>query len=79
MRKYSLGLKEEDSIQYNNTLRRGQADADDLQLSRIKVFEPTKSADNIVYYQVIGYDKEGEFRIKRRYSDFEALREAWKK
>jgi len=51
VRKYSLGLKEEDSIHYNGALRRGQADADDLQISRIKVFDPTKSADNnVVYY-----------------------------
>jgi hypothetical protein len=43
------------------------------------VSEPHKNKDNVVFYKVVAFDRQGEFNCLRRYSDFEALREAWKK
>lgn len=50
----------------------------DDEFKRISVSNPTKVKD-VVYYDVVAFDREGEFSAQRRYSDFEALREAWKK
>lgn len=52
---------------------------DDEEYEKIKVGEPQINRDNVVFYKVVAYDKEGEFNCLRRYSDFEALRECWKK
>ena len=33
----------------------------------------------MVYYKIVEYDIEGEFKCHRRYTDFDTLRETWKK
>lgn len=52
---------------------------DDEEFKKIKVSDPTKNPKDVVFYNVLAFDAEGEFTASRRYSDFEALREAWKK
>lgn len=75
-RKYSLGLKQEDSVHYN-TVFSGRND--DEEYNRIRVANPTKNPENVVFYKVVAFDKKGEFCCQRRYSDFVSLREAWRK
>ena len=75
-KRYSLGLKEEDSFAFSSLMLIGD---DDMCLAKIRVYDPQKDGKNVVYYNVFAFDSEGEFKCRRRYSDFEGLREAWKK
>jgi hypothetical protein len=69
-------IQNEDSIAYNNVMM-GRDDDDEYK--KIRVSEPQKNDNNVVYYNVVAFDQQGEFNSLRRYSDFEALRESWKK
>ena len=51
---------------------------DDNEYALISVSEPFINNDKVVFYKVVAYDIEGEFKCHRRYTDFDALREAWK-
>lgn len=74
---YSLtDIQNEDSLEYNKLM---MGRDDDEEFKKIRVSEPQKITNNVVYYRVFSYDRDGEFDSLRRYSDFEALREAWKK
>jgi hypothetical protein len=76
-RQYSFDdINNEDSIAYNNVM---MGTEDDEEFEKISVTDPQKNSNNVVFYRVVAYDKEGQFNSLRRYSDFEALREAWKK
>jgi hypothetical protein len=33
----------------------------------------------VIYYKIFAFDTEGQFECLRRFSDFESLREAWRK
>lgn len=46
-RKYSLGLKEEDSIAYSSLMN---ALDDDDAMAKIRVYDPYKDTKNVVYY-----------------------------
>lgn len=48
-------------------------------MAKVRVFEPTKNLDGVVFYNVIYFIGDDELKVARRYSDFEALREAWKR
>ena len=52
---------------------------DDSEYTNISVSEPFMNADKVVFYKIVAYDIEGEFKCHRRYTDFDVLREAWKK
>jgi PX domain len=60
---------------YNNVI----SDNMDEDFSRIKVSEPTKNLDKVVFYKIVTFDSKGIVECTRRYSDFIALRDAWKK
>ena len=48
-------------------------------LEQISVGQPqVKEKNQKTYYRVVGFDAECRFECYRRYSDFAALREAWK-
>ena len=66
-------MSRDDSITYNNVMLLSENDA----LRKIYVSEPQKNADNVVFYKVQALDSKGIFTVQRRYSDFEALRQAW--
>jgi len=52
---------------------------DDQEFAKISVSEPFLNPDKVVFYKIISFDIEGEFKCLRRYTDFDSLREAWKK
>lgn len=74
-RDYSLVMDKEDSVLFNNILMGSEQDSE---FQKISVSNPVKIKD-VAYYTVVAFDAQGEYTAQRRYSDFEALREAWKK
>lgn len=44
----------------------------------VRVSNPSRVQD-VVFYEVMGRDTQGTFEVKRRYSDFEALRDCWRR
>jgi len=51
---------------------------EDQEFKSIRVVNP-ENKQGVIFYNVCAFDKEGEFNCTRRYSDFECLREAWRK
>ena len=63
----------DDSLAYNETFKPVRKHA------KISVRNPQKNANQVVFYTVCAYDRSGAFECQRRFSEFERLREAWRR
>jgi hypothetical protein len=72
---HTIEITSEDSVLFKNVL---MGRDDDAERKLVKVQNP-HFINGVVYYDVTAYDRDGEFACDRRYSDFQALRDAWKK
>ena len=65
-------INHNDSVMFNNAVMQ----PDDERLQRIFVGDPV-DMNGKIHYTVRAFDSEGEFDIKRKFSEFEALRKSF--